>query len=157
MIVWGGDGNSFNRLNTGGRYSTVASNAPMQLVLEESGPAPDQAVALDSSLFLRDPFPVLNAANPFNVGVHSNTRIILFVKNFQLRPGELPSSVIVNLVDSNNQSYDIPAEDVRPVPNFNYAQVIFRLPTNLAVGRCLVTTVRGHAQSSNVGSFRIRL
>ncbi len=72
--------------------------------------------------------------------------------NLQLAQGE---SVVVNLVDSQNQSYDITAEDVRPVPNFNFTQVIFRLPDTLAAGACTIT-VKAHSQVSNSGTMRIR-
>lgn len=149
MIVWGGDNSSSVRLNTGGRYSMHAP-PPIQLLLEETGPVLDQAAALDSLLFLRDPFPVVNA-NALYQGADRNTRVILFVSN--LFPGEPASSVVVHLVDSNNQSYDIPAADVRPLSN--YAQVTFRLPDNLALGTCIVT-VKAHTQTSNPGSIRIR-
>lgn len=114
----------------------------------------DQVAALDSSLFIRDPFPVVNGANVFNQGVDRNTRAIVFVSNLQLLPGETSSSVIVHLVDNNNQSYDVPAEDVRTVSSF--VQVTFRLPDNLAFGRCIVT-IKAHAQVSNPGTIRIRI
>ncbi|MFL6547035.1 MAG: Calx-beta domain-containing protein, partial [Candidatus Udaeobacter sp.] len=61
---------------------------PLQLILDESGPDPIQAAALDSLLFLRDPFPVLNGANVLNQGPDRNTRIIIFVMNLQLNQGE---------------------------------------------------------------------
>ena len=128
---------------------------PLQLILEESGPAPAQAVALDSALLIRDPFPLINTANLLN-RVDRNTRVILFVANLQLAQGESPSSVVVNLVDGNSQSYEVSAEHVRPVPNFNFVQVVFRLPDNLPLGTCLIT-VRARGQVSNVGSIRIRI
>ena len=106
----------------------------MQLILDTSGPAVDQVAGLDSALFLRDPFPVVNAADLLNQGSDKNTRVIVFVTNLQLNAGETSSSVIVNLIDSNNQSYDIPAEDVRPVPDSNFTQVVFRLPNSLPAG-----------------------
>lgn len=150
MIVWGGDDHNFLRLNTGGKYSLHAVAAPA-LLLEESGPVPDQAAALDSLLFLRDPFPVVNGANFLNQGADRNTRVIVFVSN--LFPSEPPSSVIAHLVDSSNHTYDVPAETVRPLSN--YSQVTFRLPDNLAVGTCTVT-IKAHALVSNVGTIRIR-
>ena len=69
--------------------------------------------------------------------------------------GETSSSIVVNLIDSNNQSYDVAAEDVRPVPNFNFTQVIFRLPDNLSVGPCTIK-LKAHGQVSNSGTIRIR-
>jgi hypothetical protein len=150
MIVWGGDDSNFLRHNTGGRYSLHEPPAPM-LLLEESGPLSDQAAALDSLLFVRDPFPVVNAG-ALNQGADRNTRVMVFVSH--LFPGEPASSVIVQLVDSNNQIYDVPAEDIRPASSF--VQVTFRLPDKLAVGTCSIT-IKAHAQVSNAGTIRIRI
>ena len=127
---------------------------PPRLLLDTSGPLNDQIAALDSVLFLRDPFPVVNEANLFNAAADRNTRVLLPVSNLQLLPGEPAASVIVNLIGSNNQSYDIPAEDVRPIPNLASTQVIFRLPNNLATGVCTVT-VSAHGQI-NPGRMTIR-
>src|SRR5262249_12628379 len=88
-----------------------------------------------------------------NKGPDRNTRILLFAANLQLGQGETPSSVVVNLVGSNNQSYQLPAEDVRPVPNFAFTQVVFRLPDTLVSGTCTVT-ISAHGQTSNSGTFR---
>jgi PKD repeat protein len=126
----------------------------LSLILDESGPNSAQAAALDSILFLRDPFLVVNAANLLNQLQDRNTRVIIFVTNLQLEQGENSSSVIVNLI-SNNQSYDIVAEDVRPIPLFSFTQVVFRLPDNLSPGTCSIK-VKVHAQESNVGTIRIR-
>jgi hypothetical protein len=125
------------------------------LILDESGPDPNQAAAIDSMLFLRDPFPVVNAANVLNQGTDRNTRLIIFVTNLQLAAGETASSVVVSLLGSNNQSYELAAEDVRAVPNFNFTQVVFRLPDNLAPGTCTIK-VKAHAQASNSGTIRIK-
>jgi hypothetical protein len=128
---------------------------PPQLILDTSGPAVDQLAALDSVLFIRDPLPVVNAADLLNTGSDKNTRVILFVTNLQLTQGETSASVVVNLLDSNNQSYNIPAEDVRPVPDSNFTQVIFRLPDNLSAGTCTLK-INAHGQFSNSGTIRIR-
>lgn len=129
---------------------------PLQLLLEESGPASTQAAALDSVLFVRDPFQVVNGADLLNLGVDRNTRVIVFVTNLQLAQGETSSSVVVNLIDSNNQSYDVAAEDVRLVPNFDFTQVIFRLPNNLPAGTCTIV-IKAPGQVSNAGTIRIRI
>jgi hypothetical protein len=128
----------------------------IQLLLEESGPSSSQAAAVDSMLFFRDPFPVVNGADLLNLGLDRNTRVIIFATNLQLAQGETSSSVVVNLIDSSGLSYDIAAEDVRPVPNFNFTQVIFRLPNNLPVGTCTLK-VKAHGQISNTGTIRIRI
>lgn len=128
--------------------------SPIQLILDESGPDPDQVAALDSVLFLRDPFPIMNSANLLNQESDKNTKVVIFVTNLQLAQGEPSSAVVVNLIDSNNQSHDLAAEDVRPVPTFAFAQVIFRLPDGLAAGTCRVR-VTAHGQVSNAGTVRV--
>jgi hypothetical protein len=125
------------------------------LLLDTTGPALDQVASLHSILLLRDPFPVLNTADPFNFGSDPNTRVIVFLRNFQLDQGEAPSSVIVNLIDANNQNYDVPAEGVQPVPDTDFIQVVFRLPDTLAPGTCTIR-IKAHAQTSNAGTLRIK-
>lgn len=137
-------------------YSSTPTPSPLQLIVDESGPDIDQAAALDSVLFLRDHFQIVNAANLLNQGPDRNTRVIVLATNLQLAQGETSASVVVNLIDSKNQSYDIPAEDVRPVPNFNFTQVVFRLPDGLSDGKCTVR-VKAHGQVSNAVSTRIRI
>ncbi|MDX6304191.1 MAG: hypothetical protein QOI77_1160 [Blastocatellia bacterium] len=127
---------------------------PPQLILDESGPDASQAAALDSWLFVRDPFHVQSIAGWLDLGSNRNTRVTVFAGNLQLNQGETASAVTVHLVDANNQTFDVAADDVRPVPNFGFAQVTFRLPDSLAGGACTVT-VKAHGQISNSGTIRI--
>jgi len=124
------------------------------LVLEESGPAPQQAAAFESLLFTRDPFRVKSIADWLNLPANQNTLVMIFAQNLRLNQGETASAVIVNLVDGNNQSFDVPAADVRAVPSVDLMQVLFRLPDALAPGTCKVT-IKVHGQSSNMGTIRI--
>ena len=122
----------------------------LQLILDDMG----QVGALDSVLLTRDPFPVINNANLLNPGVDRNTRVAIFLSNFQLGPGELPSSVVINLIGSNSQSYDIPAEDVRPLPD-GLTRVTFRLPDTLTTGTCTLL-VKARGLTSNMSAMRIK-
>ena len=124
------------------------------LVLEESGPAPQQAAGIESLLFTRDPLRVKSIAGWFNLPPGQNTLVMIFAQNLRLNQGETAASVVVNLVDANNQNFDVPATDVRAVPNVDLTQVIFRLPDALAPGTCKVT-IKAHGQSSNMGTIRI--
>ncbi|HSE18853.1 MAG TPA: Calx-beta domain-containing protein [Pyrinomonadaceae bacterium] len=124
------------------------------LMLEEAGPAPQQAAAIESLLFKRDPFRVESVADWFNLPPGQNTIVMVFVQNLRLNQGETAADVIVNLVDGNNQIFDVPATDVRAVPNTDLTQVLFRLPDALATGTCKVT-IKAHGQSSNMGTIRI--
>jgi len=89
-------------------------------------------------------------------GLDLNTRIIVFATNLTLAEGETSSAVVVNLVDSNGEAHNIFAEDVKAVPTFNFAQVIFRLPDSLHVGVCTIR-ITAHGQTTNAGTFRIRI
>jgi len=82
--------------------------------------------------------------------------VMIFASNLPLAQGDTSSDVVVSLIDSNNQTYDTPAEDVRPVPNFPFVQIIFRLPDNLPVGTCTVR-ITVHGQMSNLGTFKVRI
>ena len=129
------------------------STVPLVLILEEQPPEPIQAAALDSVLFLRDPFPVVNGANLLNLGPDRNTRVMVFVRN--LPPGVVASSVTINLVDPSNENFNLVAEDVRSVSVCDCAQVIFRLPDNVATGKSFIR-VDLPGSSSNSGTIRIR-
>jgi subtilisin family serine protease len=128
--------------------------APLQLILEDGGPSITQAAALDAMLFVRDMFPVFNSSNQLNTGFDPNTRVVVFVNNLTLLPGEQSSDVSVHL-EVGGMMFTVPAEDVRAVATFGFAQIIFRLPTNLPVGICTIT-VTAHGQTSNIGTVRIR-
>jgi hypothetical protein len=82
------------------------------------------------------------------------TLVMIFAQNLRLNQGETVADVIVNLVDANNQNFDVPATDLRALPNTDLMQVLFKLPDGLAPGTCKVT-IKAHGQSSNMGTIRI--
>jgi len=133
-------------------FGPANNSVQFQILLDQSGPAGDQAAAVDSILLLRDPFLVVNSASLFNPVSDPNTRLVIFVINMPIVPA---SSVVVNLIDSNNQSYNIPPQDVRLLPNFEFVQIVFRLPSNLPVGTCKIKVI-AQGQTTNTATFRIR-
>jgi hypothetical protein len=60
----------------------------------------------------------------------------------------------VNLQAGNGQFFSIPAEDVRPLRDTEFTQVIFRLPPTLPPGTCTVQIV-AHSRTSNSGTLTI--
>ena len=134
-------------------FGLIVNDDPLQLALEESGPSPTQAAAVDSIFALRDPFRVVGIPDWFPTGTEKNTRVGLYVRNLQLNPGELPSAVFVILTASNGQ-FNIPAEDVTPIPNTDLSQVTFRLPNTVATGTVTVV-VFAHNLATNSGTIRI--
>jgi uncharacterized delta-60 repeat protein len=135
----------------------VVVRPPLHLILEESETEPNQnpAAAIDATSFLRDPFPIINIGNLLNPAADQNTRVIIFVSNLQLAQNEPFSSVVVHLTDAHGINYEAEAEDVRLVPLFDFIQVRFRLPDNLAPGTCTIK-VKAHGQESNSGTIRIK-
>jgi hypothetical protein len=129
------------------------TSAP-QLLLIESAP-PETNAAVVSILMVRDPFDVVNDIDWLNSGADRNTRLLVLVSNVQLAAGEQPSSVTVNVLDSASHSFDVAADDVRPMPNSTFAQVMFRIPDNIASGTCTVK-VKAHNLATNSGTIRIR-
>ncbi|HWF88558.1 MAG TPA: FG-GAP-like repeat-containing protein [Pyrinomonadaceae bacterium] len=133
---------------------TIIDDDSLRLTVEQTGPDPQHAVAFDSFLFVRDPFHVRSIGGWLNSLPDPNTRLLVFAAGLQLNAGEPASAVVVNLVDSSNQSLDVPAEDVRALGTSGFTQVVFRLPDGLAPGVCKVT-IKAHSQTSNVGNIVI--
>lgn len=128
---------------------------PLLLLLEDAALDPNQAAAVESLWYTRDPFPVISTIDLFGQGLDRNTRVLVFVSNLQLAPNDTASTVRINLVDSSGQTHDLGAEDVRVVPLFEFTQIKFRLPDNLPAGACTIK-IKAHDQESNTGTIRIR-
>ena len=133
---------------------TIVDDDPLHLILDESGPAADQTTALESILMLRDPFRLQSIADWPSMGADRRTRVVIFASSLEIFQGQPPSIVVLTLVDSNNQTFEVSAEDVRVVPNFPFTQVVFPLPATLSPGVCKVT-IKAHGQISNTGTIRI--
>jgi hypothetical protein len=152
----------YNNQGSGGDFGPITLNwsasncsaTQLNLLLAESGPVADLIAAVDAVLLVTDPFPIINSGNLINPASDRNTRVLVFVRGLFVPPGEPASSVVVNLVDTNNQLRNIAAEDVRPVPNVDFSQITFRLPSDLAPGTYNITVVFG-SQSSNTGKIRV--
>lgn len=137
-------------------FGSIVDDDVFELLRDESGPGDTQVAALDAISLLRDPFRVQGIPEWFPNVPDRNTRVILFVRNLQLDPGELPSSVTVRLRSDLLQFQDTPAVDVRSLPNTDLTQVTFRLPDNLPAGIYLVH-IRARGRSSNTATIRIAL
>jgi len=135
---------------------TILNDDEIRLLLEETGPAVDQVAAVDSVLFLRDPFRVVNPANMVKDPFSPNTGVIVFAENLELAFFESASAVGVIVVDSANHTFNMVAAQVTPVSisGLNLKQVNFVLPTGIAPGTCVLKLVL-HGHVSNSVTFRI--
>ena len=135
-------------------FGTIINDDALELILEESGPEPTQAAALDALLLVRDPFRIVSIPEFWPTGPDKNTRIILFARNLELNPGEPPSAVIVRILGNPGFFFDVQAESVQPIHNFEFTEVVIRLPNTLPVGTRSLT-IRAHGRVSNSGTIRI--
>jgi photosystem II stability/assembly factor-like uncharacterized protein len=132
---------------------TIADDDVLSLLLEEAGPNPNQAAALEAVLGLRDPFPLF-MPDWYTPGISENTRVVIFAQNLKLNPGETQSAVIVRLTSNIGQIFQMAAEDVRPLRDSEFTQVIIRLPNTVPPGTYNVT-IFAHTRTSNSGTIRI--
>lgn len=146
-----GDGGETGLITLNWDQANCTTAPPLQLILEVSGPAADQAAAFDSILWLRDPFPIINSSNLLVPASDRNTRVAVFVANM---PNVTAASVEVNLIDSNNTSFNITPQDVHEFTDLQFTQVTFRLPTGMASGTCRVKVTTQNLVS-NTATFRI--
>jgi hypothetical protein len=115
--------------------------------------ATSRAAALDSVLFTKGPFNLLNVQN---FSLDQRTRITLFVVGLELMPGENNSVITAQAEFAGNGPYPLDIEYVGKVPNFEFSQVTLRLPNELAnAGDVLVSvSLRGIASNKVVLNVR---
>ena len=99
---------------TNARMSTPAETTPMLITSETN---PTHAAALDSVTFAADPFPLTNNNN---FSADHRTRIILFVTNFELLPGEDFNTVVSARLTSQQGTVNLPVEYVGKVPGHSW-------------------------------------
>ena len=115
----------------------------------------NQLAAVDSVLLIRDPFPVINGnGNQLKKSSDPNTRVVLFVLNLQLSPGQPASVVQIGLTGPGAPQF-LAAESVRSIPGVELTQVTFRLPNNAPPGTYQVQLF-AFGQVSNIGTIRIK-
>lgn len=131
---------------------TIINDDVLGMLLEESGPNAGQAAAVDAVLQTRDPFRVFMP--DWYSAIPQNTRVMLFAQNLQLNPGESPAAVFITISANNIVFFDVSAEDVRPLRESEFTQVVFRLPNTLPPGTYQVV-IRAHTRVSNSGTIRI--
>jgi hypothetical protein len=111
------------------------------------------AMEIAPPTMVRDPFPL---ANPFNFSSDNRTRVMLFVTNLDLAPGENSSAVTARVQDAAVNVFPLTVEFAGKVPGFDWlTQVIVRLPNNLPVGQPLFVTVTLHGLTSNKARIQI--
>jgi len=92
--------NAFGMATSNEAILTV--NAPPPLIVTEDGT--NVALAFDSVTMMRDPFPLTNL---FNFNADTRTRVMLFVMNLDLLPGENSAAVTARAEDAALNVYPL--------------------------------------------------
>jgi len=135
-----------------GFVSRVQFNGPTTpapvIVMEQNT---DSAIALDSVWMTRDPFPLVT---PFNFSADGRTRLMLFVMNLDLLPGE---TVTARAEDAALNVYPLTVEFVGKTPGFDWlTQVVVRLPDNTPASQPIFVSVSLRGQTSNKARIRMK-
>jgi glucose/arabinose dehydrogenase len=121
------------------------------MLISEAGS--DSAMALDSSTFIRDPFPLTDL---FNFSADHRTRLMLFGMNMALLPGENSSAVTARAEDASSNVYPLTVEFVGPLPGVDgVTQVVIRLPDNTPTGQTLFMSATLRGKTTN--KVRVRM
>lgn len=109
----------------------------------------NRALALDSVMFIRDPFPL---TSPVNFSLDQRTRVMLFALGLELLPGEDISIITAQAEDSAHRIYPLTVESVGKASGFDwFTQVNLRLPDGIAgAGDVLVSVSLRGAVSNKV-------
>jgi hypothetical protein len=117
-------------------------------------PNTDSAIALDSAILMRDPFPLTNL---FNFSTDHRTRVMLFGMNLNLLPGETISAVTARAEDAGLNVFPLTVEFVGKVPGFDWlTQVNVRLPDNMPSNQSLLVSVSLRGKTTNKVRIRMR-
>ncbi len=129
--------------------STAGVSSPM-IVTEENT---DIAIAFDSIIMMRDPFPL---STPSNFNVDPRTRLMLFAINLGLLDGDT-SSVTAEAEDAQEAVHPLTVEFVGPVPNLDWlTQVVVKLPDQISGNQDLLLRLQFQGMTSNSARIRIR-
>ena len=115
-------GNIFFNISQPNFTITAGPTTPPTLLSEENT---NRALALESVMFVRDPFSVVNGNN---FSIDQRTRITLFAIGLDLLPGEDASVVTAQGEDAGQRLYPLKVEYVGKVPDFNWlTQIVVSL------------------------------
>ena len=125
------------------------SSTPVILTEEDS----NRALALDSVLWVQDPFSVTSNNN---FSQDHRTRVMLLVANVDLLPGDDSSVVTAKARDGQGQIYPLIVESVDKVPSFEWiTQVVVKLSDEFQNLNEARVSVKAGGQPSNEALVRL--
>ena len=141
--------NAFGTATSNEATLTVTAPPPL-LVAEENS---DIGLALDSTIFLRDPFPLINI---LNFSSDQRTRIMLFGNSLELLPNETMTAIMARAEDAQMNVFPLTVEFVgKPIGMEPLTEVVVKLPDTLPAGQSVFVSVSLRGQTSNKVRVRI--
>jgi len=132
--------------------ATLTVTAPPPVLMNDQNT--DIAAALESSLFMRDPFPLING---YNLSTDQRTRIMLFGSNLELLPNETFTAITAKAEDAQMNMFPLVVEFVGKPPGMEpLSEVVVKLPDNLPTGQSVFVSVTLRGQTSNKVRIRIK-
>ena len=132
--------------------ATLTVTAPPPVLMNDQNT--DIAAALESSLFMRDPFPLING---YNLSTDQRTRIMLFGSNLELLPIETFTAITAKAEDAQMNMFPLVVEFVGKPPGMEpLSEVVVKLPDNLPTGQSVFVSVTLRGQTSNKVRIRIK-
>jgi hypothetical protein len=112
-----------------------------------------RALALESTLFVRDPFSVFTASE---LSSDHRLRLLIFAKNTALSPGEDVSAITAEVEDSSHHLHLVTVEFIAPLPDIDgVSQLVIRFPAELANAGDVWLDLKLHGLSSNKAQITI--
>jgi len=116
-------------------------------------PNATKAIAVQSVVFLRDPFAIRTA---LNLGSDTRTRLTILARNIETTAGETTAPLTVIAETAQDRNIDLPVEFVGKVPGASWlTQIVVRLPDELDAAGEVQLTVSFRGRTSNRASINI--
>jgi uncharacterized protein (TIGR03437 family) len=147
---------SFNVNLTAPTNATISDGQGIGTIVDDDAPVlateenSQRAIALDTVVFLRDPFPI---TNEHYFDVDKRTRVSLFATNIELKQGLV---ITAQAVDSQQVTHQLQLEFVGGLPTFlGFTQIVVKLPVGIAIPGDLRVTITVRDKTSNVALISI--
>lgn len=142
---------SFNVTLTAPTNATIVDNQAVGTIVDDDAPVlatelnSQRAIALDTVLTMRDPFPI---TNDHYFGTDKRTRVSLYATNIELKPGLV---ITAQAVDPQQMSHQLQVEFVGGLPTVaGFTMIVVKLPDGIVTAGDLQVTITVRGKTSNV-------
>jgi glucose/arabinose dehydrogenase len=155
--VFNEDDVSFNVNLTSPTNATISDSQAVGTIVDDDAPLlgtelnSQRAIALDTVVFIRDPFPITNEQYP---GTDKRTRVALFATNLELKQG---LAITAQAIDTQQMTHQVQVEFVSALPTFlGFTQIVIKLPDGIVTAGDLQLTITVRGKTSNIVLVGVR-